>query len=122
MVQELQKEIAGIATRVKELLAKLYEAIENLPDNPNINRVSSNIYTMQFSELQRGKSWLPEHYDFKHQYREVIKAMQKSQQPLTRFENIIEAGEIVYNAGSGWNSTHRVRLHPDVITHLKALL
>ena len=90
--------------------------IRFLPDNPRINRLNDRCFILQFKDL--GCNWTPEYHDFKRQYNLLSQAIgAKSPAALTEFlKTVVQKGAFKVN------SYHTVKLHPDVIGHLRSFL
>src|SRR5512141_733099 len=61
-------EIHELEEKVTAIRNALYDKITHLPDNPRINRLGRNVFTMNASDLQNGGSLSPEYYDFARVY------------------------------------------------------
>ncbi len=112
--------VVDIILQIKALKRALYVAISGLPDNPKIKRLGSGCFTIMSSDISRDRIWSPEYYDFRLQYEEIIKLIDKT--PIEKidkvFEDIFKTG-FLYNTGN--DRSRRYILHPEVIEHLKGL-
>ncbi len=112
----------GIIKQIQHLKKKLYDSINELPDNPKINRLNGNCFTIMSSDLSVDKVLSPEYYDFKLQYREIIKCIDKSRiETLDKVLNeIVKTGIIKQSKIDG--GYNLFKLNPTVIKYLKQLL
>ena len=141
MIKELQKDMEVIQTAketikstVDELrrnklriIRSLRNLILSLPDNPNIQRLSKNCFTMSSSFLSV-RNWTPEYYDFKRQYRLICREVlvRRIEKILPFLEKIIQDGylkreEFIYAGHKAYKGTSRFTFHPEVIDHLKTI-
>ena len=117
----LEKASKEYDKKIQALFADLKAEIEGLPDNPNITRLGNgNCFTMSSSNLQ--SNWSAKHYDFKSQYKSVSEELERvadSKDIIKRLKQIIkdEGVRVRSRETSYW-----VKLHPDVVEHLKGLL
>ncbi len=111
-----------IIKQIQDLKKKLYDSINELPDNPKINRLSGNCFTIMSSDLSVDRVLSPEYYDFKHQYREIIKCIDNSRiETLDKVLNeIVKTGIIKQSKIDG--GYNLFKLNPTVIEYLKQLL
>jgi hypothetical protein len=112
-------EIDNATMQLAALLDELNGMIEGLPDNPKINRINDQCFTLRFKDLNTS-NWSPEYYDFKRQYRKVIEALKS----VATIHALEEFRKIV---GQGWihdlsMPMRRFKFHPDVLANLKSLL
>lgn len=101
--------------KAQEILDALFEAIENLPDNPRINRLENGAFTVNLSDT--GNNLSPAHHDFKLSYQRVADALRRMdpRNVVEGLVNIIETGRV--GRPGDW-----LNLHEDVIKHLRSLL
>lgn len=101
-----------IAEKVKKLKAEIATEIRNLPDNPKIHRIGKNTYTINVSDLSEDVKLSPRHYDFKRQYEEIIRLVERTniKDVESRLDEIIRTGR--------WET---MVFHPDVIKNLKRI-
>lgn len=103
---------------IETICSQLATLINALPDNPKINRISDNAYTISSSDLGT-KNWSPSYNDFKSQYERIAEDVKRSSDPFNQLATIITVGKV---------KDHRttpkkfVTLHPDVIEHLKGII
>ncbi len=111
-LEKLQKAIE-LSERIR---AQIAAKIKSLPDNPRIRRLSDRCFILQFKDL--GCNWAPEYHDFKRQYRLLSQAIgTKSPAALTEFlKTVVQKGAFKVN------SHYTVKMHPDVIGHLRSFL
>jgi hypothetical protein len=107
--------------KIQALFADLKAEITSLPDNPRITRLGGgNCFAMKASDLQG--NWSAKHHDFKSQYESVAEELERvadSKDIIKRLRTIIkdEGVRVRSKETSYW-----VKLHPDVVEHLKGLL
>ncbi len=126
---ELKDNIRNIQWDLLSLKRKINKQIRLLPDNPNINRISNICYTIMLSEIQKDKNFTlsAEYYDFKFQYRKIIKKL-KDVSPLETYNCIskmIVDKSFKVNSGTNIHGVicyHTIKLHPSVIEFLKGLI
>lgn len=88
--------------------------IAEMPDNPRIKRVGDgNCFIMSSSHI--GKNMSAEHHDFKYQYREIIKYLQKptALHPIEKLKSILNNGRIPDHENRFFT------LHEDILNHIK---
>lgn len=112
-MENLSLQIAEHNQKAAEIMENLNQHIMLLPDNPNIKRVGNNAFVMTISKLAFGQIFAPSHYDYKFQYKCIVDALSKS-----GAENVINKLEKIITE----KQAEKVRLHDDVINHLKKLL
>lgn len=105
------RQLEAMKTRIQAL-------VEALPDNPNINRVSKNAFTMKASEMFKHDNWLPEFHDFKAQYRLVLSRLDSSKS-IAEFKAFLSKAIEDKQMRKG-KYTHK--LHPEVVIKLEKLL
>ena len=101
------------------LVAEIEELILNLPDNPDIERLSKNAFILSNSDMTSG-SWSPISYDFKAQYRAIMDLMTDVPigKGLKKIEKALKNQSIMRN-----NRTQRpIHLHPCVISNVQSVL
>ena len=121
-VDLIKKETERHTETMKELLGQLKTHILALPDNPRINRITSQCFTINSKDL--GSNWSPEHHNFKKQYELIVKELQASKPAnvFNKLHKIISEGKIVTSTTTGYLRTnHTLNLHPDVVSHLRKL-
>lgn len=109
------KAIDDFQITVDTLKSALKDKIMTLPDNPRINRLGDNAFTVKASELV-GNPWSPFFHDFKAQYKKLIKWIDE----LTPDEMLLIIGLIIKD-GVVHRDRQQYRFHPDVIGYLKNL-
>ena len=136
----MKEQLQNIQSQVEKIKADFSKLILEMPDNPNITRLSNspNCYVISSSELfksyvekdEEGKTkkihssnWSPFYHDFKSQYKFLSDLINKtkSESIINVLEKIIETGqyqERVYSYGP----THNCKFHPEVIAQLKTML
>jgi hypothetical protein len=128
---ELKNSILSLQWDALTVKRKINNKIRNLPDNKNIQRLSTqpNCYIMQFSEIMKDKHNIlsPEYYDFNYQYRAIVKQLKKID-PLTIYNFIVKAIEdkffFRYNGVNKYSQPNKekILLHPEVIKYLKTII
>lgn len=115
-VEMIKKETMSIIHKSALLENKLRDALNDLPDNPKIERLNHNCFIMSSKDLSN-KNWSVEYYDFKRQYREIIKVIDKTS--IDRLDKvmskIIKTGIIEDKR----NYHNRVILNPSVVEFLR---
>ncbi len=109
----LSAELEAARATLEGVLSRIADAVKALPDNPKINRIDDNCFTVSASDL--GSNWTPGYHDFKSQY-EAVAAEIKSGNVTTaagRLKKIVSSGRV--RPGGRF-------LHPTVVAHLKTLL
>lgn len=105
--------IRARAERIKDELGRL---ILDLPDNPEIKRLSSNpnCYIINSSVINKDlhHTLSPEYYDFKYQYKKLVEKIDTMNilQFSDNLKKIINDGK--FNVGS---NNEVIKLHPKVI-------
>ena len=101
-----------------DLRAGLVAEIRQLPDNPRINRASTNpnCFTMNMSDVGTGP-WSAEYHDFKAQHKMVADAVEAcaSAVAISRLRKIVRDGKVA-TAG---DVKRPLKLHPDVVRQLR---
>jgi hypothetical protein len=89
-----------------------------MPNNPKINRISDQCFTISVKDLSPDLCLTPGYYDFKRQYRLIVEIIEDNnvKRAQTLMNDIIRKGSIHYPA-----RTYQ-RFHPDVVEHLKTLV
>lgn len=126
-----ETKISSFLTRIDEIkkslkaeIARVQLEIKNLPENPNITRISKNIFTINSSQL-RNESWSPFHYDFKQQYEKIAEVIESIpvEQLQDELNNIIKTEKLVITSSfMGVKCSETIVFHPDVLTNIKNLL
>ena len=113
----LKREIKNFDQRYKAIIEKLKKRINELPDNPKINRLDKNCFTIKVSDLQN--KWSAEYYDYKHQYKTLCNILEKCKvnTVIRTIEKIIETGQI-----SNINGYQTYYFNPEVIEFLKEVI
>lgn len=104
---------------LSEKLRILKIAILDCPDNQNIHRMSDRCYVMSFSQL--GNSWSPMYYDFKAQYKLIVKEIEKCEinNVVKRLLDILNEGKIVLKSQ---HFSYTERLNPEAIQNVVTAL
>jgi DNA-binding GntR family transcriptional regulator len=105
-------------TEMRRLVEDLKAQIAALPDNPRITRISKQAFTISSRDI--GSNWSAEHHDFKCQYRKLVEMIERAEpgRAVAIVRNAVEDGAIRPSK----SSSSTIRLHPDVVAHLKTLL
>lgn len=115
--------------RIEILNEELIKKIEGLPENPRIERLGKNCYSISSKDLGT-VNWTPFYHDFTHQYkflRAVIENYDMNQIESI-FTEILTKGHYRLNktisTGDSYTFTSKdtYRFHPDVINFLKEKL
>lgn len=127
----LNQQISEMKVTAMRIKTSLVEAINNLPDNPNIKRIegNTNCFIVTMGEIIKSENLNldPGYYDFTYQYRHLIEKIDRVDilDLDTTMKNIIETGKFSLAAGKnihGQNTVNTIKLHPEVIKKLKSLL
>ena len=111
---------AGFTEIVFNIIAfkqKLKDLICNLPDNPNITRISeTKAFTISMSTMVASGSLImsPFYYDFKAQYKAISETVDR-----VEVMNIYSTMERIIKEGKIKVQNHSETLHPDVVKQLK---
>lgn len=112
-IQEQTKRVSRNAGRIK---AMIMAKLESLPDNPRINRLNSNCFTIMSSDL--GDNWTPAHHDFKKQYQLIYDKLK-----AVNVFRVLPFLNVLIKTGKLKVSEHYTqKLHPDVQKHLQSLI
>ena len=99
---------------------KLCEEIQQLPDNPDIERISESVkcFIIKSSNLSRNTNLTPFYYDFKVQYQRIIEEIKKR-----TFEKVIEFMNGIIQKGYFRDSSSKYicTFHPVVVGYLKKI-
>lgn len=120
ITNEIKEEIKRYKSAINDLINGLKKQILELPDNPNIKRISDSphCFTVNFSQLH--DNWSPEYYDFKKQYEVLVDVLFKSEpeKVLSRLEQILRDSSVKFTE----NGVSRVfRFHPTVMKNVMEL-
>ena len=118
-IVKLEKSIEDIKKQADTIRRKLKERIESLPDNPRINRLGKNCFTIKLSDLGDKLNLSPAHHDFKRQYQLICEVIdRKDLRKLPEFfKGLIDKGILVDHP-----QYRRLNLHKDVIEFLREIL
>ncbi len=119
--------ITELNNKILAIKKQLQEKIMSLPENPNITRVAKNCFTIMRSQLDN-RSWAPEFYDFKAQYKIVAEIIEKIK-PVDiekKLNEIIRDKKIIltnFSQGSALNCQPvHVQFHDDVCNYLSSIV
>ena len=95
----------------------LIDTVLAMPDNPKINRISDQCFTISVKDLSPDLCLTPGYYDFKRQYRLIVEIIEDNgtSRALTLIREIITNGSIRYHS-------EVTKFHPGVVEHLKTLM
>ena len=119
---------AEYEARRSAIMEQFQTQIRELPDNSRIRRLTQRCYVIQASQLKN--NWSAEYHDFRYCYEKIAEHIGKSHDPDRALQRIIDDREIVYTTSivqgealcrSRYRGIHRLKLHPDIIEHLKTL-
>ncbi len=111
---EMLEKYHNLLEELRLLGEKIPAMIAEMPDNPRIKRIDGgNCFIMSSANI--GKNMSAEHHDFKYQYREIIKYLQKPTplHPIEKLKRILEKGRIPDHENRFFD------LHEDVLNHIK---
>jgi hypothetical protein len=119
------KTITNLSTKIQEvqrIREEIQTAITNLPDNPDIKRISSNCFVMSSSQIFSNPKNPTKRMDvffhnFKKQYEKIAEVIDScySENIISILENIVKSGYLNHS-GRHYN------FHPDVIANLSNIL
>lgn len=114
-----EKDIERLQAQTELLKQQLLDSIKALPDNSDIQRVSSNCFVMDSSSICKtdGCIFSPFYHDFKAQYTFIIQQMNK----LSVFECIIFISKVVRDKRIQYKNTTYV-FHPSVLEQLSRFM
>jgi hypothetical protein len=110
LIREYQEKVTALKT---DLIGK----ISDLPDNPKIKRIGTEGKAFTMSSKDLGESWSPFYYDFKSQYKAIVKIINTS--PI---ETVITKMESIVENGYADNSKSSQRFHPEVRKYLSEMM
>ena len=114
----LSDEMARIKT---ELQSFITDSLNALPDNPNIQRINAQCFTMSSAFLSL-RDFSAEYYDFRRTYR--LLGEQVNSKPLEEMipwlRQSLEQGYFRY--ANGGKFPEKVNLHPDIVKAVNELL
>lgn len=114
-VQQLTAELERAQQAKVSLLKRLTDLIQNLPDNPHIQRFPGNPHAFVISSKHLGNNWSVEYHDSKKQYQLVAEQVEKADNPVAKLRHLVECGKLVVGSHKPqWIIT----MHPDVIQNL----
>lgn len=107
--------ILGLIEKINELKEQLKKQIVSLPDNPRINRLAPNCFTISSKDL--GNNWSVAYHDFPQQYALLVKIIDRTDPAKIeeKLQEIISKKMVIENKLT-------VKFHPDVIEHISKLL
>lgn len=113
-----------ILSIIEDIKQKINIMVQDLPDNPDVNRISKNCFVMQFSKTtnpQTGFSnWLPKFHDWKYQYKMIMREIGRSSNPYNKLLHIIKKEKVLENVDKKANPRY-LNLHPCVVENLKKI-
>jgi hypothetical protein len=98
----------------------LEQAILNLPDNENAQRISDSIQSVKFSSLKGLNNWSVATHDFKYQYRFIVDKLSSIKDIRYKMEFIKQIINDKHIKLSGPNN--RLIFHPTVLELLKGFV
>jgi len=116
-------ELNTISERVEKIKQEIQLLILNLPDNPNIKRLSPKAFTINSSQIFGNLKDNPSNrmdvffHDFKAQYEYISGVIEK-----TRSENVVGLIQRIISEGTHKNGADYRSFNPSVIEHLKNLI
>jgi hypothetical protein len=126
---EIKNAISEMLEKTNQIKSEISKIIMAMPDNPDIKRIkgNENCFIVNFSQLSKDTNLSPCYYDFKYQYRAIIKKIDTCD-ILTldkTIEGFINDGYVKLYGGLNMHSQgtfEKIKLHPTVINELKKLL
>ena len=118
---KIENNVTDIINHIEQLKNNLSEKINSLPQNPNINVINKNCFTINVKNLSPDLVLSPIYYNFKKQYEFIVGIISKAD--IKNVPNILK--EIIkpkkYD-GNVFYSYKGQRLHPEVIKYLKEII
>jgi hypothetical protein len=117
-IQDLKEETDRHILKIDDLIKQLRAHILSLPDNPRINRFKDNPNGFTMSSKDLNNDWSVVHHDFKKQYQEIMDQLKASESTniLHKLHTLINEEKILKPG-----SYSSIKLHPDVVNHLRRL-
>lgn len=99
-----------ISNQIKKLKQELITQIQELPDNPKINRVAESPRCFIIMSSDMDNNWSPEYHDFKTQYEKIVEKIETS-----TIENVEKLMKLIIEDGKIKESNGQYFVfHPDV--------
>ena len=67
----------AVQKRIDEIKSLLVRKIRSFPDNPKIQRISTNPTSFVMKRSDMEDDWTPFYYDFKMQYEKLVQEIEK---------------------------------------------
>lgn len=100
--------------QVKELKDRLRTRIEELPDNPKIQRMSDTAFVMNIKDIGPEAILSPLYHDFKAQYRIISDLIDRA--PVEEVSRILDR---IFKDGTYVYKGQSTKFHPEVIRNLR---
>ncbi len=113
------KDISRLAREATNAKRQIIRQILDLPDNPDIRRLSNDpaSFEIMSSDMFKTGNWSPRYHDFISQYRLIAAVIDRTpiEKLLDKLNEIITKGVAATDGGT-------MRLHPGVIENLKSIM
>lgn len=130
-MKKLSEKLIRVKLQLEDMKLDLKDDINNLPDNPNIERIKgqTGAFVMSLSQItsDKGMNMSPRYYDFKFQGEFLCQIIDHSD-PFTleeKLNKIVETGKTKHwfdgNDRFG-TSTESFKFHPSVLKALDAII
>ena len=119
-VKDIKAEEDRHLAKMVELLAQLKDRILSLPDNPRIQRLSNNCFTMSSKNI--GNNWSAEYHDHKKQYQLIVNELETAEPTklYSKLQKLITDEKVIVGSKQcGVRGSYTVNLHPDVVAWLR---
>lgn len=114
----LSNEMARVKAELQNFIT---DSLNGLPDNPNIQRINSQCFTMSSGFLDL-RDFSPEYYDFRRTYSLLAEQVngKELEQMFPWLQQALEKGYFSYANGGKYPA--KINLHPDIVSALNDLL
>ena len=117
LTAEIEQVNQSYKDKIESIMGELKNKVLSGPDNADIKRISSGIFTMPFSKLSN-RSWSPEFYDFQYQYKLIVEKLELV--PSLDIPSVIQ--RMIDDRSVTFGTPKRTyKLHDKVIDHLETL-
>lgn len=130
-MKKLSEKLIRVKLQLEDIKMDLKDAINNLPDNPNIERIKgqTGAFIMSLSQIasDKGMNMSPRYYDFKFQGEFLCQIIDHTD-PFnleSKLNEIVASGVTKhYYDGKEWfgTSTSTFKFHPSVLKSLDAII
>lgn len=113
MISTSAQDIRELVNKIDAIKTEIGNEIQRLPDNPDITLLGKNCFTISTSKMAMDLSLSPETYDFRMQYKALAELVGRCLP-----ENVMTVLNQTLNAGR----IGMIRLHPQVIAHVRGIM